>query len=56
MRVPSLLGLSMRDVVVQAAAAGLDVEIAGSGTSREQIPAPGAMVAEGTKIVVKCAR
>jgi cell division protein FtsI (penicillin-binding protein 3) len=56
MRVPSLLGLSMRDVVVQAAASGLDVEIAGSGTAREQIPAPGAMVAEGTKIVVKCAR
>ena len=56
LRVPSLVGLSIRDVVVQAAAAGLDVEIAGSGTAREQIPAPGAMVAEGTKIVVKCAR
>jgi cell division protein FtsI (penicillin-binding protein 3) len=56
LRVPSLVGLSMRDVVVQAAAAGLDVEIAGSGTAREQAPAPGAMVAEGTKIVVKCAR
>jgi len=56
LRVPSLVGLSMRDVVVQAAAAGLDVEVAGSGTAREQIPVPGAMVAEGTKIVVKCAR
>jgi len=56
LRVPSLLGLSMRDVIVQAAAAGLDVEVAGSGTAREQAPAPGTMVAEGTKIVVKCAR
>jgi cell division protein FtsI (penicillin-binding protein 3) len=56
LRVPSLVGLSMRDVIVQAAAAGLDVEIAGSGTAREQAPAAGTMVAEGTKIVVKCSR
>ncbi|MGP8250699.1 MAG: penicillin-binding transpeptidase domain-containing protein [Terracidiphilus sp.] len=56
LRVPSLVGLSMRDVIVQAASAGLDVEIAGSGTAREQAPAAGTMVAEGTKIVVKCSR
>ena len=56
LRVPSLVGLSMRDVIVQAAVAGLDVEIAGSGTAREQAPAAGTMVAEGTKIVVKCSR
>jgi cell division protein FtsI (penicillin-binding protein 3) len=55
-RVPSLVGLSVRDVIVQAAAAGLDVEIAGSGTAREQAPTAGSMVAEGTKIVVKCSR
>jgi cell division protein FtsI (penicillin-binding protein 3) len=55
-RVPSLVGLSVRDVIVQAASAGLDVEIAGSGTAREQAPTAGSMVAEGTKIVVKCAR
>ena len=35
---------------------GLEVEIAGSGTAREQAPAPGAMVTPGTKIVVRCAR
>jgi cell division protein FtsI (penicillin-binding protein 3) len=56
LRVPSLVGLSMRDVIVQAAAAGFDVEIAGSGTAREQAPTAGSMVAEGTKIVVKCSR
>ncbi len=56
LRVPSLVGLSVRDVIVQAAAAGLDVDIAGSGTAREQAPTAGSMVAEGTKIVVKCAR
>jgi cell division protein FtsI (penicillin-binding protein 3) len=56
LRVPSLVGLSMRDVILQAGSAGLDVEIAGSGTAREQVPTAGTMVAEGTKIVVKCSR
>ncbi len=56
LRVPSLLGLPVRKVIEQAAAAGLEVEIAGSGTVREQAPAPGTMVAPGTKIVVRCGR
>ncbi len=56
MRVPSLIGLSVRQVIEKAGIAGLAVEIAGNGTAREQAPAPGAMVSAGTKIVVKCAR
>jgi cell division protein FtsI (penicillin-binding protein 3) len=56
LRVPSLLGLSVRQVIEQAGSSGLEVEIEGSGTAREQAPAPGAMVATGTKIVVRCAR
>jgi cell division protein FtsI (penicillin-binding protein 3) len=56
LRVPSLLGLSVRQVIEEAGSAGLEVEITGSGTAREQAPAPGAMVAPGTKIVVRCAR
>ena len=56
LRVPSLIGLSVRQVIEQAGIAGLTVEIAGNGTAREQAPAPGAMVPAGTKIVVKCAR
>jgi cell division protein FtsI (penicillin-binding protein 3) len=56
LRVPTLVGLSMRDVIVQAASAGLEVDVTGSGTVREQAPVAGTMVAEGTKIVVKCSR
>jgi cell division protein FtsI (penicillin-binding protein 3) len=56
LRVPSLLGLPVRKVIEQAAAAGLEVEISGSGTVREQAPAPGTMVAPGTRIVVRCGR
>jgi cell division protein FtsI (penicillin-binding protein 3) len=56
LRVPSLIGLPVRKVIEQAAAAGLDVQITGSGTVREQAPAPGTMVAPGTRIVVRCGR
>jgi cell division protein FtsI (penicillin-binding protein 3) len=56
LRVPSLVGLSVRQVIEEAGSAGLEVEIAGSGTAREQAPAPGTMVVPGTKIVVRCAR
>jgi cell division protein FtsI (penicillin-binding protein 3) len=56
LRVPSLLGLPVRKVIEQAAAAGLEVEITGSGMVREQAPAPGTMVAPGTRIVVRCGR
>jgi len=56
LRVPALLGLPVRKVIEQAAAAGLEVEITGSGTVREQAPAPGTMVVPGTRIVVRCGR
>jgi cell division protein FtsI (penicillin-binding protein 3) len=56
LKVPSLIGLGMRQVMVQASAAGLEVRFTGSGTVREQAPAAGTMVASGTQIVVRCAR
>jgi cell division protein FtsI (penicillin-binding protein 3) len=55
-RVPSLIGLPVRQVIEQAAAAGLEVQIVGNGTSRQQAPDPGAMVPPGTKIVVRCGK
>jgi cell division protein FtsI (penicillin-binding protein 3) len=55
-KVPSLVGLPLRKVIELSAAAGLEVQTIGSGTAREQAPAPGTMVARGTQIVVKCAR
>jgi len=56
LRVPSLIGLPVRKVIEQAAAAGLEVEITGNGMVREQAPAAGSWVAPGTKIVVRCGR
>jgi len=54
--VPSLIGLPVRKVIEIAGAAGLDVKINGSGTVREQAPAPGTIVPSGTHIVVRCGR
>jgi cell division protein FtsI (penicillin-binding protein 3) len=56
LRVPSLFGLNVRQVIEQAGSAGLEVEIVGNGTARAQAPAAGAMVRPGTKIVVRCER
>jgi cell division protein FtsI (penicillin-binding protein 3) len=56
LRVPSLIGLPVRKVIEVAGAAGLDVQITGNGTVREQAPAPGTMVAPGTQIIVRCGR
>jgi cell division protein FtsI (penicillin-binding protein 3) len=56
LKVPSLVGLEMRQVIVQAAASGLEVQFSGSGKVKEQAPAAGTMVASGTQIVVRCAR
>ncbi|HEX8810761.1 MAG TPA: penicillin-binding transpeptidase domain-containing protein, partial [Terracidiphilus sp.] len=56
LKVPSLIGLSMRQVISAAAGAGLEVDVTGSGTVREQAPVAGTMVPPGTRIVVHCAR
>ena len=55
-RVPSLTGMPIRKVIEQTAAAGLQVQILGNGTCRQQAPDAGAMVTPNTKIVVRCGR
>jgi len=54
--VPSFVGMSMRQVIETAAGAGLEVELAGNGTVRQQAPPAGTLVAPGTRIVVRGAR
>jgi cell division protein FtsI (penicillin-binding protein 3) len=56
LRVPSLIGLPVRQVIEQATADGLEVQIVGNGTCRQQAPDPGAMVPAGTRIVVRCGK
>jgi len=54
--VPSLLGKPVREVIEKAGAAGLGVQVVGSGIARQQVPAAGTMVPEGTQIVVQFER
>ena len=55
-KVPSLIGLPVRQVVEQAALAGLNLQVTGRGLVRSQEPAAGSAVQPGTQIVVHCAR
>jgi cell division protein FtsI (penicillin-binding protein 3) len=54
--VPSLVGEDLRGAIVSAEKVGLRVEPVGSGLAREQVPAAGTMVPEGTEIVVRFTR
>jgi cell division protein FtsI (penicillin-binding protein 3) len=54
--VPSFVGEPLRVAVESATSAGLALQIVGSGIAREQVPAPGSMVAPGTEIVVRFTR
>jgi cell division protein FtsI (penicillin-binding protein 3) len=55
-KVPSFVGLSIRQVIETAATAGLEVDVAGSGTVREQAPVAGSLVTPGTRVVVRGTR
>jgi len=55
-KVPELIGLPVRKVIEAAAMAGLEVDISGSGTVREQAPVAGTVIGPNTRIVVRCSR
>uniref|UniRef100_E6QKP1 Peptidoglycan glycosyltransferase n=1 Tax=mine drainage metagenome TaxID=410659 RepID=E6QKP1_9ZZZZ len=55
-RMPSLLGLPVRQVVEQVAQAGLTLHLEGRGLARSQEPAAGSVVAPGSKVTVHCSR
>jgi len=55
-KVPDLVGLPVRKVIETAAMVGLEVQVTGSGTVREQAPAAGSVVGPNTRIVVRCSR
>jgi cell division protein FtsI (penicillin-binding protein 3) len=55
-RVPDFQGKTMRSVIQQAAALGIQVEFAGSGVARAQAPQPGAILPSGSWIRVQFGR
>lgn len=54
--VPDFTGGVLRGVVEKASGAGLRVEPVGNGVAKEQAPAAGTMVPQGTEVVVRFAR
>lgn len=55
-RVPNFAGKTVKDVMEEAAAQGIDVDMAGDGLAREQNPAAGTVLMPGEHIRVKFAR
>jgi cell division protein FtsI (penicillin-binding protein 3) len=54
--VPSFEGAALRSVVEEAGRVGLRVQPLGSGLARQQVPAAGTMVPEGTQVAVRFSR
>jgi hypothetical protein len=48
--VPDFRGKSMRDVVEESSANGIEVMIEGSGVARAQVPLPGSPLRQGEQI------
>lgn len=55
-QVPSFTGQSVRSVIEHAGEVGLGVQVLGSGIAREQVPAAGTTVPDGTEVVVRFTR
>jgi cell division protein FtsI (penicillin-binding protein 3) len=55
-KVPNFLGKTVRDVMTEAAADGLDVNLSGTGLARAQVPLPGVSLLPGERISVRFAR
>jgi len=55
-KVPSLIGMPVRQVVEQVAIAGLNLQVEGRGLVRSQEPEAGAQVQPGSQVIVHCAR
>jgi hypothetical protein len=55
-KVPNFVGKTVKDVIEQAASNGIDVQLLGSGLSRTQSPAPGALLVPGQSIQVRFTR
>ena len=55
-KVPSLIGMTVRQVVEQSAIAGLNLQVDGRGLVRSQEPSAGTPVQPGSQVLVHCAR
>ena len=55
-KVPNFVGKTVRDVMLQATAGGLEVDLFGDGLARAQSPEPGSILLPGAHVHVRFAR
>jgi cell division protein FtsI (penicillin-binding protein 3) len=54
--VPSFIGKSLRSAIEMAQNSGIELDVVGSGTAREQSPPPGARMPAGGRVAVRFSR
>ncbi len=55
-KAPNFVGMTMKEVVEESSADGIDVEFLGHGIAREQVPPAGTMLPAGERVKVQFAR
>jgi cell division protein FtsI (penicillin-binding protein 3) len=55
-KVPNFVGKTVKDVMEEAAAGGVEVDMSGNGLARTQNPPPGALLISGERVLVRFAR
>jgi beta-lactam-binding protein with PASTA domain len=55
-KVPNFVGKTVRDVVQEATATGVDVDLYGEGLAKAQNPAAGALLQPGAHIAIRFSR
>jgi len=55
-RAPNFVGKTVKDVIAEAAAHGVEIDMLGNGLARTQIPLPGASLIPGERVRVRFAR
>jgi cell division protein FtsI (penicillin-binding protein 3) len=55
-KAPNFVGKTVKDVIAEAAAQGVEIDMLGNGLARTQIPLPGASLIPGERVRVRFAR
>jgi cell division protein FtsI (penicillin-binding protein 3) len=55
-KVPDFRGMTLRAVLEESAATGVQIEVSGNGMARNQVPAAGSILPAGTRVRVQFTR
>jgi len=56
LKAPNFVGKTVKDVIAEAAAEGIEIDMLGEGLAKTQVPLPGASLIPGERVRVRFAR